>query len=52
MGTQKFSVNSIAVKKLYFKIDNFNDDKFLSFDKLEGKEIMVSKMLTRKRCCP
>ncbi|MFA6247688.1 MAG: nuclear transport factor 2 family protein [Mucilaginibacter sp.] len=39
-------VNSIAVAKLNVKMYDFNYDEFLSFHKIDGKWVIVNKMLT------
>ncbi len=39
-------VNSIAVVKLHVKMYDFNYDEFLSFHKVDGKWVIVNKMLT------
>ncbi|MGF7042605.1 nuclear transport factor 2 family protein [Mucilaginibacter lappiensis] len=39
-------VNSIAVAKLHVKMYDFNYDEFLSFHKIDGKWVIVNKMLT------
>jgi len=39
-------VNSIAVAKLHVKMYDFNYDEFLSFHKIDGKWIIVNKLLT------
>jgi hypothetical protein len=39
-------VNSIAVAKLHVKMYDFNYDEFLSFHKIDGKWLIVNKMLT------
>jgi len=39
-------LNSIAVAKLHVKMYDFNYDEFLSFHKIEGKWMIVNKMLT------
>jgi len=41
-------VNSIAIAKLNVKMYEFNYDEFLSFHKIEGKWIIVNKMLTHR----
>jgi len=39
-------VNSIAVAKIHVKMYDFNYDEFLSFHKIDGKWLIVNKMLT------
>jgi hypothetical protein len=39
-------VNSIAVAKLHVKMYDFDYDEFLSFHKIDGKWVIVNKMLT------
>ncbi|WP_255578534.1 nuclear transport factor 2 family protein [Chitinophaga sp. sic0106] len=39
-------VNSIAVAKLHVKMYDFNYDEFLSFHKINGKWVIVNKMMT------
>jgi len=39
-------VNSIAVAKLHVKMYDFNYDEFLSFHKIDGRWVIVNKMLT------
>jgi len=39
-------VNSIAIAKLHVKMYDFNYDEFLSFHKIDGKWLVVNKMLT------
>jgi hypothetical protein len=39
-------VNSIAVAKLHVKMYDFNYDEFLSFHRIDGKWLIVNKMLT------
>jgi len=39
-------VNSIAIAKLHVKMYDFNYDEFLSFHKIDGRWIIVNKMLT------
>ena len=39
-------VNSIAIAKLHVKMYDFNYDEFLSFHKIDGKWLIVNKMLT------
>jgi hypothetical protein len=39
-------VNSIAVAKLHVKMYDFNYDEFLSFHKIDGKWVIINKMLT------
>ena len=39
-------VNSIAVAKVHVKMYDFNYDEFLSFHKIDGRWLIVNKMLT------
>lgn len=39
-------VNSIAVAKVHVKMYEFNYDEFLSFHKIEGKWLIVNKMIS------
>ena len=39
-------INSIAVAKLHVKMYDFNYDEFLSFHRIDGKWLIVNKMLT------
>jgi len=39
-------VNSIAIAKLHVKMYDFNYDEFLSFHKIDGRWLIVNKMLT------
>lgn len=39
-------VNSIAVAKLHVKMYDFNYDEFLAFHKINGRWVIVTKMLT------
>jgi hypothetical protein len=39
-------VNSIAVAKIHVKMYDFNYDEFLSFHKIDGRWLIVNKMLT------
>jgi Putative lumazine-binding len=39
-------VNSIAIAKVHVKMYEFNYDEFLSFHKIEGKWLIVNKMIS------
>jgi hypothetical protein len=39
-------VNSIAVAKVHVKMYDFNYDEFLSFHKIDGKWLIVNKMIS------
>lgn len=39
-------VNSIAVAKVHVKMYEFNYDEFLSFHKIDGKWLIVNKMIS------
>jgi hypothetical protein len=39
-------VNSIAIAKVHVKMYDFNYDEFLSFHKIEGKWLIVNKMIS------
>src|ERR1700754_952115 len=39
-------INSIAVAKVHVKMYDFNYDEFLSFHKIDGRWLIVNKMIT------
>lgn len=39
-------INSIAIAKVHVKMYEFNYDEFLSFHKIEGKWLIVNKMIS------
>ena len=39
-------INSIAIAKVHVKMYNFNYDEFLSFHKIDGRWMIVNKMIT------